>query len=214
MEIFDEFYKNANLEDALKMSAYMKNNFPFLGIKSPKRREISKDFLKSIKGPDIDWEFIEKAWNMSEREFQYLALDYLKANKKYLQAQDIPKLKELALKKSWWDSIDIFDRIIGDIVLRNPEQDKLMLEWSKDSDFWLRRLAIDHQLTRKEKTKPDLLGQIIKNNLNQTEFFINKAIGWSLRDYSKTNPKWVTNFIKENRAGLSPLSIREGSKYI
>lgn len=89
-----------------------------------------------------------------------------------------------------------------------------MVEWRLDSNIWIRRVAIDHQLLFKEETDAELLAIIIKNNLNQTEFFINKAIGWGLRDYSKTNPNWVSSFIKENKSELASLSIREGSKYL
>jgi len=83
-----------------------------------------------------------------------------------------------------------------------------------DDNIWLRRVAIDHQLGFKEKTDTGLLAEIIKNNLNQKEFFINKAIGWSLRDFSKTNPDWVRTFIYAHKDDLSNLSIREGSKYV
>lgn len=89
-----------------------------------------------------------------------------------------------------------------------------MLAWSKADNIWLRRVAINHQLLRKEKTKQALLKRILLNNLNQTEFFINKAMGWILRDYSKTNPDWVRAFISENEAGLSKLTIREAKKYL
>ena len=89
-----------------------------------------------------------------------------------------------------------------------------MLEWSRDEDFWLRRIAIEHQLLQKEETDVQLLEQILINNLNQTEFFINKAIGWALRDYSKTNPDWVLEFIEKYKDKLSKLSIKEGSKYL
>ena len=89
-----------------------------------------------------------------------------------------------------------------------------MLDWSKDDDFWLRRIAIDHQLNFKNKTDVSLLEKIITNNFNSTEFFINKAIGWSLRQYSKTNPFWVKNFIQKYEKQLNSLSIKEASKYI
>ena len=69
-----------------------------------------------------------------------------------------------------------------------------MLDWSKDDDFWIRRIAIDHQLCRREKTNTELLEKIIVNNFGSNEFFINKTIGWALRDYSKTNPLWVKEF--------------------
>ena len=91
---------------------------------------------------------------------------------------------------------------------------KILLEWSLDENIWLRRNAINHQLLRKEKTNAELLEKILKNNLGQTEFFINKAIGWALRDYSKTNSEWVKNFIEENEEKMSKLSIREAGKYL
>lgn len=110
--------------------------------------------------------------------------------------------------------IDCFDSVIGEIGLRDSRVDELMLVWSKEEDFWLRRIAIDHQLNRKEKTNKELLEKIIVNNLGSSEFFINKAIGWSLREYSKTNPAWVKNFINRYKDKLDKLSIREASKYI
>lgn len=89
-----------------------------------------------------------------------------------------------------------------------------MLRWSKDQDFWLRRIAIDHQLGRKEKTNTKLLEKIIVNNFGSKEFFINKAIGWALRDYFKTNPKWVENFINTYQNQMNHLSIKKASKYL
>lgn len=106
------------------------------------------------------------------------------------------------------------DRIVGDIALRDNRVNDILLNWSLDKNIWLRRIAIDHQLLRKEKTNTKLLEQIIINNLNRQEFFINKAIGWSLRDYSKTNPKWVKEFVKKYKDSMSNLSIKEASKYI
>ena len=89
-----------------------------------------------------------------------------------------------------------------------------MLEWSKDEDLWVRRIAIDHQLCRKEKTNTELLERIIVNNFGSDEFFINKAIGWALRDYSKTNPEWVKDFVNKYNTKMHSLSIKEASKYI
>lgn len=100
-------------------------------------------------------------------------MDYLDKKKKELRPEDFPKLKELAQTKSWWDSIDQLDRIIGEITFTYPETKQVMLDWSKDQDFWLRRIAIDHQLMRKEKTDTDLLEKVIINILGQSEFFIN-----------------------------------------
>jgi 3-methyladenine DNA glycosylase AlkD len=118
------------------------------------------------------------------------------------------------LDKSWWDTIDGLDRIVGAIALAFPQVNQILLQWSLDPNFWLRRIAIDHQLGRKAQTDTALLEQIILNNFGQTEFFINKAIGWSLREYSKTNPAWVRAFVERHRQDLAPLSVREASKYI
>ncbi|MDR1589445.1 MAG: DNA alkylation repair protein, partial [Oscillospiraceae bacterium] len=100
------------------------------------------------------------------------------------------------------------------IALRFPQVNDTLIAWSADGNFWLRRIAIDHQLKRKEKTDATLLERVIVNNFGQTEFFVNKAIGWSLREYSKTNPGWVRGFIERHRNAMAPLSIKEASKYI
>ncbi len=214
MDIFALFRQNADSTQAVSMSAYMKNRYPFLGIPKPKRAELSKSFLKEAKqATAIDWAFIDKCWVL-EREFQYLALEYLRVTAKLLTIYDIPHLKLLAETKSWWDTIDSLDRIVGGIALENPAANDILLGWSVSENFWLRRIAIDHQLLRKEKTDTELLAKIIENNLGQTEFFINKAIGWSLREYSKTNPAWVRDFIEKHRDRMASLSVREASKYI
>lgn len=218
-KLYAEMLNYRNEEQAEKMSAYMLNKFKYIGIRTPERRKIFKDFFKEYKkeqekSEKIDWDFINNCWKNEYRELQYSALDYLQAVKDILTDKDIPKLKTLALSKSWWDTIDYLDMIIGGIALKYPKVNDTILKWSTDENIWLRRIAIDHQLLRKEKTNAELLEKIIKNNFGQTEFFINKAIGWALRDYSKTNPKWVSDFIEKNKDKMAKLSIKEGSKYI
>ena len=194
--IKQKFEENKNQEQAISMKKYMRNLFDFYGIQTPKRKAIYKDFLKEEKkNKKIDWNFLDECYNDSHREFQYLVYDYLLALNDYLTYDDIPKIKKYAKTKQWWDTIDFLDKVIGNIGLKDKKVDDLMLKWSKDEDFWLRRLAIDHQLGR-------------------DEFFINKAIGWSLRDYSKTNPKWVKDFIQKHKDQMNKLSIKEASKYI
>ena len=200
--------------DAMAMKAYMKNKFEFLGVKTPARRKLAKVFFKQHTDSVIDWNFINEAWNNPYRELQYVALDYLEIRKKLLTPSDLPRLKKLAQTKSWWDTVDFLDRLVGSIITRFPETKATILSWSCDEDIWLRRLAIDHQLLKKEETDTELLEKILVNNLGQTEFFINKAIGWALRDYSKTNPDWVRDFIERHQAEMATLSIREGSKYL
>ena len=213
-ELVKELKAVANPDDAVAMKAYMKNKFEFLGVKTPARRKLAKTFFKQQTDSVIDWNFINEAWNNPYRELQYAALDYLEIRKKLLTPSDLPRLKKLAQTKSWWDTIDFLDRLVGLIISQFPETKEIILSWSCDEDIWLRRLAIDHQLLRKEETDTGLLEKILVNNLGQSEFFINKAIGWALRDYSKTNPDWVRDFIEQHQAEMAALSIREGSKYL
>ncbi len=215
IKIYDMLMKHQNIDESKKMSAYMLNQFSYIGIRSPERKKLLKDTLKQVKSENqIDWVFINKCWENQYRELQYVALDYIQAMKRHLIDKDVSKLKKLALSKSWWDTIDCLDRIVGGIALEYSEVNMILLEWSASDNIWLRRIAIDHQLLRKEKTNVDLMEKILKNNFYQNEFFINKAIGWALRDYSKTNPEWVKNFIEINKDKMHKLSIKEGSKYI
>ncbi|UTY40885.1 DNA alkylation repair protein [Allocoprobacillus halotolerans] len=162
----------------------------------------------------MDWEFLNLCYQDEHREFQYLVGDYLQTMKAFLKYEDIAYIQKYVQTKQWWDSVDFLDRIIGDIGLHDQRVNELMLDWSKSNDIWMRRIAIDHQLCRKDKTNIQLLEKILVNNLGSDEFFINKAIGWALRDYSKINPQWVQSFIERHQDQMSSLSIKEGSKYI
>ena len=215
LEIIDCLEARADNARALDMSKYMKNKFEFFGVGAADRNEIWKPYFKEAKKTKkIDWDFIEICFKHDKRECQYTAAYYLKYMKKFLVEDDIPKLKELVLTKSWWDTVDILDKVIGSIIYNNKNLHPIILEWSKDDNIWLRRVAIDHQLLRKENTDEQLLEKILINNLNHKEFFVNKAIGWALRDYSKTNPQWVRNFIEVHKENMASLSIREASKYL
>lgn len=203
-----------NPADAAAMSAYMRKLFSFLGVRTAERRRIARDCFRKADARCLDWAFIEKCWQSPWREMQYVALDYLHLRAGLLSPADVPRLKALVTRKSWWDTIDSLDRIIGGIALRHPEVERTLLAWSTDENIWLRRVAIDHQLLRKKNTNTDLLGRILVNNLGRQEFFINKAIGWALRDYSKTDPAWVRAFIETHRDEMAALSLREASKYL
>ena len=204
-----------DLKKAGPMEAYMRHQFSFLGIPAPERNALYKKYFPSAKKTKvIYWDFVEACWDKEAREYQYVGANYLKAMQTYLTESDLPKLERLVVTKSWWDTVDILDRVVGSLVYDKPELGEVILQWSLSDNIWLRRVAIDHQLKRKEKTDVQLMEKILLNNLEQTEFFINKAIGWVLRDYSKTNPEWVANFIEKYKERMAELSIKEASKYI
>ena len=215
LELKKAFEENRDDKNAIAMSKYMRDMFKYYGIPTPMRKAIYKELLKSEKANKvIDWELLDKCYEDEYRELQYFVMDYLALMQKNLIYDDVPKIKRYIKMKQWWDTIDGFDRIIGNIAFVDNRINNLMLEWSKDEDFWIRRIAIDHQLCRKEKTNKQLLGQIIVNNFGSKEFFINKAIGWSLREYSKTDPNWVKSFVLKYEDKMDKLSIKEASKYI
>ena len=213
--LITELEENRNELLAESMSKYMQDKFSFLGVRGATRTEIYKKYFpEARKTKTIDWNFVESCWNIEEREFQYVVVYYLKAMQKFLKREDISRLKYLIVTKSWWDTVDLLAKVVGSLVIRIEGYDQIMLEWSKDSNIWLKRVAILYQLSLKDKVDEIILDKILVNNLGDSEFFINKAIGWALRDYAKYNPEWVREFIKKNMDNMANLSIREASKYI
>ena len=215
LNLIADLEENRNELLAESMSKYMQDKFRFLGVRGATRTEIYKKYFPDArKTKTIDWDFVENCWNKEEREFQYVVVYYLKAMQKFLKREDISRLKYLIVTKSWWDTVDLLAKVVGSLVIRIEGYDQIMLEWSKHSNIWLKRVAILYQLSLKDKVDEIILDNILVNNLGDNEFFINKAVGWALRDYSKFNPEWVREFIKKNKDNMANLSIREASKYI
>lgn len=214
LDIIQIFYNNRNEENAVPMAKYLKNQFPFLGLKKPDRTALSKGFLnEKKKDKEIDWDFIFRCYELPEREFQYLAIDYMSKVANLFQPDDMKKIEKLITKKSWWDTVDAISPIVGHIAMKYPEiKETILTKWMESDNIWLKRVSILFQLKYKDKTDTEFLKKAILKNANTNEFFINKAIGWALREYSKTNKEWVRSFIENNK--LSKLSVREGSKYI
>ena len=231
INIIEEFRQYKNEENAEKQAAYLRHQFEFIGLKTPERRLLAKDFLKEKKADrQIDWELVFEFWNLPEREFQYLALDYLHQMKKWVIFDDMEKIKKLTVSKSWWDTVDALDELVGHLLLTGRKQatendstayeqvKTLVKEWAQAENFWIRRIAIDCQLSFKNQTDLELLSYNIEKNLLGSsfadEFFITKAIGWALRDLAKTNSAWVIKFIEEHENKMEKLSIREASKHL
>ncbi|RLQ93436.1 DNA alkylation repair protein [Falsibacillus albus] len=207
--------EQANTENAPGMEKYMKNHFPFLGIKTPERKQILKDFWKEteIHKAPFDRDFLIAMWEKDEREYQYIALDYYGKYIKKRPKTDIDLIKYLLTHKSWWDTVDpLASNFAGPLAKNHPDLKETLKEWAKDDNMWLRRTAILFQLRYKSETDEKFLYETILKNNQSKEFFIQKAIGWALREYSKTNPDSVRSFIEGHP--LANLSVREGSKYI
>ena len=206
----------ADSSQAVEMSAYMKNRFPFLGVKSPDRKGIQSELFKRF--PKLSWEEVwsnvAELWAMEEREFQYVAADLLRKNAKKLPENFLPKFEYLITHKSWWDSVDsLVPSSLGTYFLNYPNQIiPATNQWIKSENIWLQRAAILFQLKYKADTDFDLMISIIEQLKAGKEFFVNKAIGWALREYSKTNPTAVEAYV--SKANLSHLSTKEALKVI
>lgn len=145
LELKEKFEANRDDENAVKMAAYMRNLFSFYGLPTPKRKAIYKDFLKFEKRKKIiDWDLLDRCYADEHREFHYFVMDYLVAMQKFLKFDDVPHIEKYIKTNQWWDTIDGLDRIVGNIAFTDERINDLMLEWSTDEDFWVRRIAIDH----------------------------------------------------------------------
>lgn len=204
-----------NSTQAKGMAAYMKNKFIFCGVPTPERRALEKPFLQQSKAlplPEL-CQLITANFQKEEREYQYYAFDLALINLKRLTLDELELFLPLVGEKVWWDSLDSWRKVYGDWTKAHLDQREIIFSWFfQHENFWYRRVAINLQLMFKEKTDPQLLSQALLFDLATEEFFIQKAIGWSLRDYSKTNPRWVADFIQ--RYPLSALAKKEGSKYL
>lgn len=211
-----EFERKANPKIAAGQKAYMKNQFEFYGITAPARREIQKPFLvKQYLPPKKDLEkLVRKLWKMPQREYQMFGQELAGKYVKDFQKADIETLEYMITHKSWWDTVDfIAVRLMGEYFKLYPElRKKYVKKWLASKHMWLQRSALLFQLNYKKNLDTDLLASMIKPLLGSKEFFINKAIGWVLRHYSRTNPIWVIDFV--SRTDLHSLSRREALRLL
>lgn len=214
--ISQRFQKEADPAIAAEQKAYMRNQFEYLGLKSPIRREIQRPFLnpKSLPAKQEVAEIVNYFWRQSEREFQYFGQELLSKYQKRFEREDINLLEFMVTHRSWWDTVDyIAANLIGAYFKSFPEErDNHIHKWLNSDNIWLKRCCLLFQLKYKKDLDTKMLVLCIDQLSYSQEFFIAKAIGWILSEYSKTNPVWVEAFVIHNN--LQPLSKREALKFI
>lgn len=216
-ELIKELKANFNREMAIPMENYMKNIFSFLGIKTEQRRAIFKAVYEKHK-PEIKLNYREITWQLyqeKEREIHQCAIDLIqKEIKKKFVLEDIQFIEKLIITNSWWDSVDTIAKyLVGGYLQQFPKETLKVIErFSNAENMWLIRTAIIFQLGYKEKTDFDLLKAECEKHKHSNEFFIQKAIGWALRDYSRFNPNGVKNYVESTN--LKPLSQREALRLL
>jgi len=213
--LVDVFAAAADPERAVAMRAYMREQFPFLGIPSPQRRALAREVLAGLARPTAeDLRRVALAcWERPEREYQYFACDLLRRHARLLSPGFLGVAWTLVSTKSWWDTVDaLAAHVVGSLVARFPALALDMDEWVRDEDMWIARTAILHQLRFGPSTDADRLFGYCRARADHKDFFIRKAIGWALREYAKTAPDAVRSFVADHRSELSPLSVREALK--
>ncbi len=213
--LIENFRTHKSPDIAAGQKQYMRNLFEFLGIKTPLRNELIKSHFAQFGKPDISklHDYVRYLWNLPEREFAYAAFALLETNRKKLEISDLKIIEFMIQNKQWWDTVDSCVRFSGAYFKKFPHlTDEITGRWANSENFWFRRSALLFQLNYKENTDTDLLFKYIKLMSDSNEFFIQKAIGWALRQLSKTNSTVVSDFVTQTQ--LKPLSRREALKII
>ena len=201
------------------MQAYMRDRFVFLGVAAPQRRLAARGLLAGLTGIDAATllEHAQLLWPQPQREYQHVALDMLALHRRQLNIAHLPALLALARQRAWWDSVDGMAGIVGEVLQaehqRGGDGHAHMDGALRHEDFWLRRIAMLHQLGWRADTDAGWLFEAALALAPEDEFFIRKAIGWALRDYARHAPAEVLAFATEHRLQLSPLSYREALKH-
>jgi 3-methyladenine DNA glycosylase AlkD len=202
-------------ERAAPMAAYMRDQFPFLGIPTPTREALTREVLAGVGRPsEPDLAAVALAcWERTEREYQYFACGFLRRHARACGAGFIGVARHLIVSKSWWDTVDtLAAHLVGPLVLAHPELVDITDAWLIADDRWLVRTAILHQLTFKEATDAKRLFRYCALQSSHPDFFVRKAIGWALREYAKIDPAAVRTFVATHQSRLAVLSVREALK--
>lgn len=209
------FKQHSDPDAAAPMKRYMRDQFEFFGIKTPERKAIFRRFVAEVGLPRASRleSIIRELWDLPQREYQYAAMDLLDESRRVLAPEAVALLEQLIVSKSWWDTVDgLATRTIGGLFARHPRSREVQItRWRQSDNLWLRRTTLLFQLKYKEETDERLLFSLIRDQADSKEFFIQKAIGWGLREYSKTNEEAVRSFVGQTR--LAPLSRREALKW-
>jgi 3-methyladenine DNA glycosylase AlkD len=205
----------ADADRAAGAKAYMRGRFEYIGISTPERRAAVGLLIRGFKPATVEElrEAAEGLWAMREREYQYVAADLLARYQSALSVDDLPWLLDLAQEKSWWDTVDCIVKVVGKVVRRSGAKGVRAMDRAvKHTDFWVRRIAMLHQLGWRGDTDTERLFRYAELLAREKEFFVRKGIGWALRDYAWHDWRAVEGFLSTTTVKFSGLTVREASK--
>lgn len=213
-----ELRKLADPDKASVMAAYMKTTQPFWGVQKPDRVPVARELGRRFRAHSAAEvrETVERLWSLPHREAKYLATDYAMAHKKLIALELLPLYETMIRTGAWWDLVDpVAIHLVGAVYRGEPKTVAGLLDrWIDDGDLWIRRSAIIAQIRHKALTDERRLFRYCRKRAREPEFFVRKAIGWALREYSYHAPEAVEKFLIDHRDELSGLSLREGSKQL
>ncbi len=198
--------------------AYLKTSDPFFGVDaSTMRREVK--VLGKTHPPHDQAEYlaqIQALWSLPQREAHYAAVEWAKLFPAFQTMEALPLFERMIREGAWWDTVDELARfLVGSLLLNERAVMKPEMErWIRDENLWIRRAALVAHQKHKERTDEAQLFDHCLRLAPERDFFLRKAIGWALREHSKTRPGAVETFIAAHLGELSGLSIREGLKRI
>lgn len=212
-------------ENAAAQQRYMRSALPFHGITSPELRRLLRPVLDGHRVPDrATWEATARElWDeVRYREEWYATLALLRHRyyRAWRDADLLPLLLHLVRSGAWWDVVDVIaSHLVGDVLAAERERVTPQVRaWAVDDDLWVRRTAVLSQLRHGAATDTALLAEVLDANLegspHGSEFFVRKAVGWSLRQYARTDPDWVRAYVADRGDRLSGLSRREALKHL
>ena len=211
--IYRQFLEAADEKKAAAARAYMRDQFDFFGVPMPLRRQLCKTYMKqSLPALRQLSPICRELWSLPERECQYFAIELVMSFRKQWEEDFIRLFEWMIIHKSWWDTVDyIAAALTGPYFTMFPEKIKKVTgAWNRSDDVWLQRSSLLFQNKYKKQTDIELLSAYVRRLAGSKAFFVQKAIGWTLREYSKTNPGWVARFVREQP--LAAVSKKEALK--
>ncbi|MDJ0923021.1 MAG: DNA alkylation repair protein [Acidimicrobiia bacterium] len=213
-----ELAVRANPEKAAGMAAYMKTDMPFYGVQKQGRVEVARAMKRLFPIDDLATyrAAIEALWVQPRREEKYIAIAVAKEYKQFLTFENLDLYRRLIVEGAWWDFVDeVAIHCVGIVYLNDRDRIETVIEeWVDDEVMWLRRTSLISHIKHKEQTDYELLFDHCLRRAAEKEFFIRKAIGWTLREYAKIAPERVAGFLLEHRDRWSGLSFREAAKHL
>ncbi len=208
---------NYNQDRAVNEKRYLKSPYKFFGVSLPFTDKMAKEFKRANKDARREYvlELTKKLWDSEYHDEKRLGLRILQFHPEYLDFSVMPLLEEMLMQSTGWDFVDdISIHLVGTVLEKDKKVYDYLKRWSNSDNFWMRRASLISQilLFRYNKGDKKLIFGFAEKMLHEKEFFIRKAIGWCVREISKTSPDEAFDFLMKIKDRASGLTLREGAK--